>query len=277
MTAWSRLNIFRRGGAAPKPISVPNTLYGYFELRADRIVGWVQDAHGSKAATMQIEIFLRGSLIASFAATKQPEQRPFVFSFPVENRFTAAELVKEEVFIRARDSDGNNGRMLLDGATQLELARETLGVPTVVIFDLDFSRGGNARPYLGAGWSGTEADFTWTENDDSFVNFDTPAEPGTYVLRMTAGAVVRKPELPEQDLALFIDATPIAQITQTEPHAQFQECKFEHQAFAGGPRATLRLHHPGAVRPSDLAPTTDTRRLAFGFKRLTLARLLDPE
>jgi hypothetical protein len=103
------------------------------------------------------------------------------------------------------------------------------------------------------------------------------AEPGIYALRMTVGAVIRKPVLPEQDLKVFIDATQVAHIAQTEGYSQFQEFKFAHEAFAGGPRTTLRLHHPGAVRPSNLGASTDTRRLAFCFRRLTLARLLTPE
>jgi hypothetical protein len=274
MTRWSRFNIF---GSARKAISVPNTLSGYFELRVNRIVGWSKDGYGSDAATMQIEVFVRGGLIASFAATKQPEQQRFVFSFPVDGRFTTVELVREDVLIMARDSDGNNGRILLDGAAQIELARETLGVPATVIFDLEFSRGGNARPYLGAGWSGEEAEYTWTENDDSFISFDTPTDSGAYALRMTAGAAVRRPERPTQDLEVFIDTTQVADIVYYFAHVQFNECKFAHDVFAGEPRTTLRLHHPGAVRPSDMGPSTDRRRVAFSFKRLTLIRLLQPQ
>jgi hypothetical protein len=274
MTRWNPFNIFKGSRPAPAPISIPNTLSGYFELRVDRIVGYAKDGYRTDAATMQIEVFMRGAMILSLAATKQQEHNRFTFSFPVEDRFTAAELVREAVFIRARDSKGNSGQILLDGASQIELARETLGVPSVVVFDLDFGREGNARPYLGAGWSGAEPDDTWTVNDDSFVSFDTPTEPGTYVLRITAGALIRKPEVSGQDLDVFIDATQVAHIIQSEGFAQFNECKFDHEAFAGGPRTTLRLHHPDAVRPFDLGVNTDTRRLAFCFKRLALVRLV---
>jgi hypothetical protein len=223
---------------------------------------------------MQIGVPGRDRVIASCAATAQPENRRFVFSLPVEGRFTGAELVREEVAIIARDSDGNSGRVLLDGATQLELIREHLGAPAIVILDLDFSRGGNAKPYLGAGWSGVETDFTWTENDDSFISFDTPAEPGAYVLRMTAGSLIRESRLPTQKLVVFINATQVAHIDSDESHARFHECKFPHEAFASASRTTLRLHHPDAVRPSDLGDSADSRRLAFYFKRLTLVRLL---
>ena len=275
-----------------------NSLFGYFELRVDRIVGWVKDAYDSDVASMQIEVIGRwprqldggeaevastriwasgrGRVVASCTATAQPDNRRFVFSLPVEGRFTGAELVREEVTVMARASNGNSGRVLLDGATQLELIREHLGAPATVIFDLDFSRGGNAKPYRGAGWSGVETDFTWTEDDDSFISFDTPAEPGAYVLRMTAGSLIREPRLPVQKLVVFINGAQVAHIVSDESHARFHECKFPHEAFASAPRTTLRLHHPDAVRPSDLGDSADRRRLAFYFKRLTLVRQLPP-
>jgi hypothetical protein len=264
-----------------------NSLFGYFELRVDRIVGWVEDAYDSDITSMQIEVLGRWprqldgveadvASIASCTATAQPDNRRFVFSLSVEDRFTGADLVREEVTVMARASNGNSGRVLLEGATQLELIREHLGAPAVVIFDLDFSSGGNARPYLGGGWSGLEADFTWTENDDSFISFDTPAEPGAYVLRMTAGSLVREPRRPVQKLMVFINATQVADIVSDQSPAQFHECKFAHEAFASELRSTLRLHHPDAVRPSDLGDSADRRRLAFYFKRMTLVRLLPP-
>jgi hypothetical protein len=275
-----------------------NSLFGYFELRVDRIVGWVEDTYDSDIKSMQIEVLGRwprqfdggeadvastriwasghGRVVASCTATAQPDNRRFVFSLSVEDRFTGADLVREEVTVMARASNGNSGRVLLDGATQLELIREHLGAPAVVIFDLDFSRGGNAGPYLSGGWSGLEADFTWTENDDSFISFDTPAEPGAYVLRMTAGSLVREPRRPVQKLMVFINATQVADIVSDRSPAQFHECKFPHEAFASELRSTLRLHHPDAMRPSDLGGSADRRRLAFYFKRVTLVRLLPP-
>jgi hypothetical protein len=276
MVRWSLFDVFKRRDSTWMPLRMPNALSGYFELRVDRIVGWVQDAYGSDVTHMQIEVLRGGRLIASVAATAQPEQRRFVFSLPVEGRFNGVELVREEVTVVARDCDGNGGHVLLDGATQLELLREHLGVPAVVVFDLDFSYGGNAKPYLGDGWSGTEVDITWTEGDDSFISFDTPVEPGTYALRMTAGSLIYKPDLPARKLLMFINATQVACFVSTESHAQFHECKFPHEAFTCAPRTTLRLHHPDAVRPSDLGESADNRLLAFCFKRLTLVRLVLP-
>jgi hypothetical protein len=275
---WSLLSLFNRRSAAPNPwLRGGSPLTGSFELRVDRIVGQATDNQGATADSMVIEVMRRGRVIASCPATRHPHQPRFDFSLPIEGRFTAKELVIESVIVIARDSSGNRGHLRFDGATQLELLREHFGVPADVILDLDFSRDGNARPYLGAGWYWTGPDSTWTENLDSFISFDTPAEPGTYALRFTAGAFVAKPEPSRQVLDVFVDARQIDGFRFTEGHAQFRECKFSHEVFTASPRTTLRFHHPDAARPSDIVGNKDTRCLAFYFKRLTLVRLLQPE
>jgi hypothetical protein len=276
MTRWSLFDLFELSGRAHKNMGMPNSLFGYFELRVDQIVGWVKNRYESDVASVQVEMLCRGCVIATCTAMAQPENHRFVFSVPVESRFTGADLVRECVTLIARDSDGNSGHLLLDGAAQLELIREHLGVPAVTILDLDFSRGGNVRPYLGVGWYEADANCTWTRNDDSFISFNSPREPGTYALRVTAGSFIRKPDLPVQELKLFINETEVAHTfsNDADGHVRFEEHKFPHEAFTRASTTTLRLHHPDARRPIDLGINGDTRRLAFSLKRVTLARLL---
>ena len=240
----------------------------------DRLVGRITDKFGTRVDAIQIDIRRRGELLASFAAEPQPERECFIFSFDIEGRFTAAELVKEEIMLTARDNEGNTGRVWLDGAAQLELIRDHLGFPAVTVLNLDFSRGGNAGPYLGKGWSAAEPDFTWTEDEDSFITFDTPNEPGTYALRLTAGVILNRPELSSQSLVAFINGTQVAQISCREVFAQFHESKFPYEVFGDSIKSTLRLHHPDAIRPKEVGPHPDQRRLAFNVKRLSIARLL---
>jgi len=270
-TLFGLFNLNRRGRTQT---GLPNAFIGSFELRVNRIVGWVRDKYDSDVLDVQIEVLRGGVQIAACPAIMPPGQRRFEFNLPVEGLFTSAELVKEEVIVIARDREGNHAQIRLDGAAQIELIRDHLGAPAVSVFDLDFSIGGNARHFLGCGWSGTEADFTWTEDDDSFINFDTPTEPGVYALRMTAGAIVHIPAVPEQHLLVFINETQIAQIVYNQAHVQFHECKFTHEPFGNEVQTALRLHHPNAMRPSDFKPAGDGRRLAFNFKRISLTRLL---
>jgi hypothetical protein len=265
------------GSKQEKRLGLPNTLSGTFELRIDRLVGSVTDGYGTNVESIRIDLRHHGQLLASFPAKPRLEQGNFTFSFNIQGRFTGADLVKEAVTLTAYDSDGNSGRIWLDGASQLELIRDHLGAPAVTVLDLDFSREGNARPYLGAGWSQAEDDFTWAEDDDSFISFDTPTDPGHYALRLTAGTILNKPQLSSQELAISIDGTYVTQIFYNEAFAQFHECRFSHEVFAHQTRSVLHLHHPDAVRPSDTGPSADQRRLSFNFKRLSIARLLPIE
>jgi hypothetical protein len=273
----SRLSrLFKRSGVRRMRLGSPNTLYGYFELRVDRIVGWVEDTYRSSAADMQVDVRCGGHLIASVVASAQPGEARFFFSVTVDDRVKAADLIRETVIVVARDSDGNTGRLLLDGAAQLELIRDYLGVPTIVSFDLDFSPGGNARPYLGSGWSGSGVDVTFMQDDESFINFETPSESGTYALRITIGAIIQKPDVPEQALTAFVNGVEVAQLFQTESPVQFHEFMFSSEAFTAIPHSSLRFYHPDAKRPCDLGWNGDIRRLAFSVKRISLVRLVSP-
>jgi hypothetical protein len=276
MTGHRLFGMLKRRRSESTPSGVEGTLTGCFELRVDRIVGWVTDSFERAISRIHIEVLYHGRIIAARPATWRPEHWRFEFNIPIEGRFTSADLVTEDVTIIARDDRGNTGRMLLDGATQLELIREHLGVPCVTVLDLDFSSDGNARPYLGDGWWAEEGS-TWTTDDESLLSFDASAEPGIHALRLTAGAFIQKPELPRQTLKVFLNDTPIDDIVYTEPHAQFREIKFAAEALGAGPRATLRLHHPDAARPSEIKGSPDIRRLAFNFKRVTIVRLLESE
>jgi len=274
----SLLRLFNRRGATGNAWSRGGSpLTGSFELRVDRIVGWATDNQGSRADSMRIEVTRGESVIATCQATPRRERERFDFTFDIEDRFTSKELVLETVKVIALDSSGNRGVVRLDGATQLELIRDHLGVPVDVVLDLEFGTTGNAGPHLGAGWSTPEPNARWTENDDSFISLDTPAEPGTYALRFTATPLLREPDLRLQPLVVFVNDWQVANIAYVLAHAQFQECRFPHEAFGAAPRATLRFHHPGAVRIADLIGNQDQRRLAFSFKRMTVVRLLQPD
>jgi hypothetical protein len=254
-------------------VNLPSGLSGSFELRVDRLVGSITDGFGTRADNVRINVMQNGALIDTIQAEPQRAHGRFIFSYPIDGRFGGRDLVNESVQLIAGDSDGNRGRLQLDGAAQLELLREHMGIPSITVLDLDFSAAGNARSYLGNGWSGTETDFTWTEDDDSFITFETPSEPGTYLLRMTMGAIMNRAQRQAQDLLVYLNEELIAPIALNEGHVQFVEQRFPSNLFGSHDRSTLRLHHPHPLRPCDLGPTDDRRRLAFNFKRLSLARL----
>lgn len=267
--------LWRRRGPAPPSVVVEGELHGYFQIRLDRVSGWATDHFGRPIAQMRIEFRRYGRVIASCEAIRNERRQRCEFELPIGGQFSPAELVSEEVAVIARDEHGNTGQIIMDGAAQLEVLRDHFASPCVPILNLEFGKDGNTKPYLGAGWSPPAADFAHTENDESFVYFDKPPDPGRYAFRVTASAMVAKPDVPRQDLEIFLDGTSIARFAYVEAHVQFNEAKFSHEAFGDGPRATLRLHHPLAVRPADIFKTSsDKRRLAVSVRRLSIVRLL---
>ena len=263
----------RRPFRSPRA-DLEDTLVGDYDLRGDRIAGRarMKSIVAMKAAEIQVQ--RRGRTIATCAATIEHGGQRCTFTMPIEGRFTPAELVDESVLVTACNDRGMSGTLKLDGATQLELIHECLGPPAERILDLDFTRGGNSRPYLGAGWSGAEKDFTWTEGDESVLHFDAPTEPGTYALRITSGAFLHRPDISRQDMDVLVNDTLVGTMAITEPITQFQEFTIASSLFAGPPRTMVRLRHPKAARPCDYSENKDVRRLAFCFKRVSLVRLL---
>jgi hypothetical protein len=252
-----------------------NRLVGYFSLFGERVAGSVDP--GFFDGDTGLDIFVRRGpeVIASCRAAPDPGSGGFRFMMAMDGRFTATELVTESVMVAVRNKRGEAGTMRLDGAAQLELIREHLGVPCEPVIDLDFAHGGNAALYLGAGWSSAERDFTWTEDDESVVTFDAPSQPGTYALRVTTGAFLPKPNIERQDMRILVNEEQVAIVTLTDAHMQYDETRFSGDLLLAAPRTTLRFLHPGAGRPSDFfGDSKDHRRLAFCFRRLSVVRLL---
>ncbi len=137
------------------------------------------------------------------------------------------------------------------------------------ILELSFASTGNVEPYLGDGWSDAEDELTWTEDDDSVVYVPRPTGAGPFLLRLSFGACTA-PKIPRQRLEVYLNDSRIGALDVDEDGPE--ECEFvlEASAFGGLSIATLRLHHPDALRPSDHFDSDDTRRLAFAFRSIAL-------
>jgi hypothetical protein len=250
-------------------------LVGYFSILGDRLAGLVDAGFFDGDASLEILVRRAPVVIASCRAWPERGDGGFRFMMPIDGRFKAAELLAESVTVVVRNKRGEAGTMRLDGAAQLELIREHLGVPCEPVIDLDFAHGGNAQPYLGAGWSSAERDFTWTEDDESTISFDAPSEPGTYALRLTSGAFLPKPNIERQDMQILVNDELVGTVAMTDAHMQYDEVRFSGDLLLAGPRVMLRFLHPDAGRPSDFyGESKDHRRLAFCVRRLSVVRLL---
>jgi hypothetical protein len=268
------LSALRRKPSRRHAIAVPNTLEGYFELGIDRIFGWVGTRYGPGPFGVRVKILLRGKLIGTAAVEREDNSTRAKFSFPIKNRFSAKELLNEQVTLLAEDGEGNSGRIALDGAAQLELIREFMGRPSTVVFDMDFGDRGNARPFLRSGWSGTEANWTWSEGTESKIVFPRPSQTGRYALQFTAGCFLYQPHISSQEITVSIDGAFLARDVRRRSEPQFFECQFNSDVFSDEIETTLTLGHSDVRDPAEFGGPDD-RRLAFCFRRLTLRLIQD--
>jgi hypothetical protein len=272
-------NIFRKifpAAPANPRYKAPGTLEGTFEYRNGRITGDFEDLHDLKESDISVLAIRQEKPILSAKAEQIGKTSSYRFEMPLNDAFSPAEFVTEKVTIAARSPLGASGTLRLDGASGLELIREYFSAPAETLCDIDFTKGGNSRDYLGKGWSGQEQDFTWTEDEDSFLRLPTLTHPGQHALRLVTGALIHKPFVPTQFMQLYLNAELTDTQTIDEGAAQFYEAKFAGEPFCSQP-LELRIHHPDAARPCDISQTSkDSRRLALSVKRITLVRFLEP-
>jgi hypothetical protein len=98
--------------------------------------------------------------------------------------------------------------------------------------------------------------------------------PGTYLLRLRLGAFI-VPLVPVQTLHAYIGEFQIGGHSTSTRNTELVEIHIESELFAVTKSTILRLRHPYAARPSEHLGYVDERRIAFSFRRLTLARIKD--
>ena len=128
--------------------------------------------------------------------------------------------------------------------------------------DIVFGTVGNARAYIGEGWSPPNVDYIWAIDDRSVLTFAPPASAATYRLEMDVRPFVRPPALESH---VFDPLEPGIAV-----------CEVPGALIAGHAEVKIVLEHPHAARPCDFDGDGDDRRLAVMFLRLTLAPPSDP-
>ena len=84
-----------------------------------------KDTHGFKDIAVFVEIIANNLVFDTFAGNCGITRcYALLFSYEIDGRFTGLDLVKETITIRIqRRLRQDTGRILLDGATQIELIR----------------------------------------------------------------------------------------------------------------------------------------------------------
>ena len=267
--------LFKRRGAMYRSdgLGVPGRLTGTFDIREQALIGHVDVIPEASSAGTRIEVWRENVVVATVETEPPNAHDRMLFRLPFEGRFAVSDLIRESVHLVARNARGDTGNIGLNGATQLELIRDYMGLPVEKVIDLHFTHGGNARPHLGTGWSGPEAEFTWTLDNDSLIHFPSPKPDGAYFLRLRARAFITN-LVAMQKLDVFVNDELIANLVADTAEMEFNEFRFPGNVFTKK-QATVRLHHPYAGRPSEHLGTGDDRRLAFAVRRISVVRMLE--
>ncbi len=249
-------------------------LEGSYDLDGNTISGTVLRVPHVRNGVVTVQAW-RGSVLATecFAGPDTGSRR-IPFAMKLGDHFTIGELAREAVIITAKNARGDTGRLTMNGSTQLELIRDHLAVPSETVFDLSFGHGGNARPFLGSGWSGSEATATWTIGAESYIYFDHSAVKADYRLRLRYRAYLA-PFVRIQAMTIDLNDSTIAAFSENVTSLQFREFKVHWSHFGSGSRSVIRIHHPNAVIPRQHTESADDRCIAFAFERMALVRLID--
>ena len=222
---------------------------------------------------MIVEAARRGMVIASCAAGPDPGNHRLPFTMPLDAGFDLKDLAREAITLTGRNRRGDTGTLTLNGTTHMALIR--MGAPAEAIFDIDFRRGGDTGGFLGNGWAAPEHGVTWTLGDNSVIRFPRPIVadngPRGYLLRLRFNPYVT-PEVPTQQLGIYLNNELVADVNVRGDSSEFYECRLDADLLARGDakKCKLRLYHPNAH-----AATPDGPRIAFAFRRATLARPLE--
>ena len=131
-----------------------------------------------------------------------------------------------------------------------------------------FGAGGNAPGLTRGGWSEPEEGFRWMVGLESFVELPRPPPAARYTLSLSLAPHIRPPQLMRQALIVAVNGVIVA-VAEVD-RAMTLECEVPHWAIALFEGVTLRLLHPHAAAPSELADVPDSRQLALAVERLVL-------
>jgi hypothetical protein len=127
-----------------------------------------------------------------------------------------------------------------------------------------------AAPFLGAGWSGAEGAFRWTDGWRSELFLDTPAHTGT-LLDLAVRPFLAPPGVSRQRVEVHADEHRLGTLDLASPEVATHTLLVPAGVLSGP--SVLRFVLPDAVRPAGKGPGAETRRLGIAVHSLRLRPL----
>ncbi len=258
---------------APPDAIEPN---GLFEILGSRCVGVVIDSYNPFRQPIRIVVEnTAGKAKYELEVSRQSRGNRYEFSFDLDLSITGEDLLRERTVIWAINAFGHKGRLKMDGGSQLTLIRRYLSRPRELMFDIDFTQGGNAEPYKRGGWSNPEQAFCWTDGHQAKLLIPVNiAEQDSYELTLNCSPMLYPPILERQDVTVTLNGFAHHATFDTKASG-FANFIFRAGSLLDNTMADITFDLPHAEEPAKLrSDTRDRRLLGLSFKQLTFARLI---
>ncbi|MEY2564717.1 MAG: hypothetical protein QOH88_2910 [Verrucomicrobiota bacterium] len=135
---------------------------------------------------------------------------------------------------------------------------------------IHFTKEGGSEIYRLSGWSGSEAEFTWTEGTVADLALPLGDNTGALSLEMKLGGLIHPPELTVQNVAVYANGQKIAD-WEVRAEAIFT-VSIPAELTRNAPELKIQLRIPNAASPQSLGLSTDNRMLGIRVYFVELRR-----
>jgi hypothetical protein len=135
---------------------------------------------------------------------------------------------------------------------------------------LDFRSGGNAREFLGDGWSFAESIGTWAVGDRSEVRLPPTAHSGLYGLRISVVPMLWPPAVTSQHISLRMNGRALLQGQARKNEVCTFSCEVPAGVMAFDRTNLLEILHEDGAAPASIGDSADRRVLSLRFVSLSI-------
>jgi SAM-dependent methyltransferase len=134
---------------------------------------------------------------------------------------------------------------------------------------LNFGIGGNARPYLGAGWSHDEGAIVWAIGPESQLSIARPTDLTSYLMELRLWPYICPPKIAAQRLTIEVNGHELG--SHILVGSSVVRSTIPESIVTASDRLNIVFRHPDGAKPSDLVRhSTDNRPLALAFQQCSL-------
>ena len=133
--------------------------------------------------------------------------------------------------------------------------------------ELELKINGNAENYLGAGWSGFEKSFTWTDGQDAYINMFVKNAAGKKLQLNVYGHCIFDPENAQsQKITVYANGTELTTWDCKREHSSYRAVLPESVVGNGALEIRFNIDKP-------FSPGADTRKLGIAVKEIEISNI----